>query len=404
MRADIFCKRIDNFGDIGVCWRLARRLRQAGEWRVRLWIDDLAAFARLEPRCAVEREIQDIDGITLVSWSPDPPALEPGDVVIEAFACDPPEAFRAAMRARPPIWINLEYLSAESWVESHHKLPSPQSDGLMKYFFFPGFTPATGGLLHEPDLATRRDAFRRSPDARRAFLMELGIPAGMLARLTAPATGRSMAARDAETGAHRPGGDPDAPGQGQGPRLVTLFCYPSAPLESLVAALQGDSTPTVLLAPEGVAPGLEAWAGRASAGESPLDIVRIPFLAQDDYDRLLWCADLNFVRGEDSVVRAGWAASPLVWQIYPQTDAVHLDKLDAWLDRYDPPAPARQLIRAWNTGAAPDALAAAWRAACAPAAWRAWQDSARDWDRRLSVPLDLAANLIEFCAELRQKC
>jgi uncharacterized repeat protein (TIGR03837 family) len=366
MHADIFCRRVDNYGDIGVCWRLARRLRQAGGWRVRLWMDDLPAFGRMEPRCDPAPEIQEIDGIAIVSWSPRPPALTPGDVVIEAFACDPPENFRAAMRLHPPVWINLEYLSAESWVESYHRLPSPQSDGLMKYFFFPGFTPATGGLLREPDLGLRRDRFQGSPEARAAFLRELDVPADHA-----------------------------------GGRIATLFCYPDAPVEALAAALDSDPAPTLLLVPDGVAPRLQA---RTGAGTRSLRIARIPFLPQDDYDKLLWCADLNFVRGEDSIVRAGWAGRPLVWQIYPQADDIHLGKLDAWLDRYRPPPEARRLIRAWNTGAGPDALAQAWRDAIAAPAWSAWREAARAWDAGQSAGPDLAAKLIDFCAELRQKC
>ncbi|AOB33507.1 hypothetical protein AKI39_07510 [Bordetella sp. H567] len=380
MHADIFCRRVDNYGDVGVCWRLARGLRQAGGWRVRLWIDDLAAFARMEPRCDPRLPLQDIGGIAIVAWSAQPPALPPGDVVIEAFACDPPAAFRAAMRGRPPIWINLEYLSAEAWVESHHGLPSPQPDGLMKYFFFPGFTPATGGLLREAGLAARRDAFQRSPQARQVFLRELGVTVDL-----APSE-------------HGDAGRPS-------PRLVTLFCYPDAPLDGLIGAMRGDPVRTLLLVPEGVAPRLEAVAGAAGTGKvTGPRIVRIPFLPQDDYDRLLWCADLNFVRGEDSVVRAGWAGRPLVWQIYPQADGVHLDKLDAWLDRYRPPAPARALFHAWNTGAPPAVLAAAWGNATSGAAWAAWEGAARAWDESLSGQPDLATKLIEFCAELRRKC
>lgn len=370
MHADIFCRRVDNYGDIGVCWRLARRLRHGAGWQVRLWLDDLAAFARLEPRCDCSRPRQDIDGILIVAWTADPPAYAPGDVVIEAFACDPPAGFRKAMRERPPLWINLEYLSAEAWVESCHKLPSPQPDGLMKYFFFPGFTPATGGLLREPGLSLDRDRLQQSPQARRDLLANLGVPR------------QALAPHD-------------------GTRLVTLFCYPNAPLAALAQALARDETPTLLLVPEGVAPQLEA---AAKASGPALRIVRIPFLAQDDYDRLLWCADLNFVRGEDSLVRATWAARPLVWQSYPQAENAHLQKLDAWLARYGPPEPARALIRAWNTDAGPNELAAAWKAATSPPAWHAWQACASAWDQQQAALPDLAANLVEFCTEQYRQC
>ena len=41
---DIFCTVIDNYGDIGICWRLARQLRVDDGQRVRLWVDDLTSF------------------------------------------------------------------------------------------------------------------------------------------------------------------------------------------------------------------------------------------------------------------------------------------------------------------------------------------------------------------------
>ena len=60
---------------------------------------------------------------------------EPGDVVIEAFGCEIPEAFIAAIAQKTNehksrlVWINLEYLSAESYVERCHALPSPVLQG-----------------------------------------------------------------------------------------------------------------------------------------------------------------------------------------------------------------------------------------------------------------------------------
>ena len=45
---DIFCKVIDNYGDMGVCWRLAADLASRAH-RVRLWVDDLAALSWMAP-------------------------------------------------------------------------------------------------------------------------------------------------------------------------------------------------------------------------------------------------------------------------------------------------------------------------------------------------------------------
>lgn len=369
MQADIFCRVVDNYGDIGVCWRLARRLAHGRGWDVRLWVDDLTSFARIQPGVDARAARQHVNGIDIVQWSDTPaPSLTARDVVIEAFACDPPPAFLDSMRQTHPAWINLEYLSAEAWVESCHGLPSQRPDGLVKHFFFPGFTAATGGLLREPGLSAERDALQASTDAQNDFLRTLGVADTVLSQRLA------------------------------GARTVSLFCYPTAPTDALVRALAADPRPSVLLVPEGVAPGLEA---ACSAPGTPL-VARLPFVAQPDFDRLLWSSDLNFVRGEDSFIRAAWAARPLVWQIYPQDENIHLEKLDAWLARYPTPECAHALIRAWNqpeTGQ----TAACVAAAMAPAAWRDWTAAARDWDAGQAALPDLAENLADFCADLAKK-
>src|SRR5437868_474220 len=116
---DIFCQVIDNHGDIGVCWRLAAELARRGE-SVRLRVDDASALAWMAPGGA--------PGVEVLPWSSLPGA---GDVVIEAFGCELPQAFQAGMAARankgtgPLRWINLEYLTAESFAERNHGLPSP---------------------------------------------------------------------------------------------------------------------------------------------------------------------------------------------------------------------------------------------------------------------------------------
>ncbi len=312
MRWDLFCRVIDNHGDLGVCWRLACDLASRGE-AVRLWIDDASALAWMAPAGQT--------GVQVIDWRA--PARTPGEVVIELFGCDPPESFVAAMAAAgtPPLWINLEYLSAESWVERSHRLPSPQgagaAGGLLKWFFFPGFTAATGGLLREPGVLATRQGFDRQP--------------WLAARGWAPQAGE---------------------------RLVSLFCYPDAPTDALSAALA--DAPTLLL--------LCGGARAPTSASLALRCAALPWLSQPDYDRLLWSCDLNFVRGEDSLVRALWAGTPFVWQLYPQHDGVHATKLAAFARVF---GSARVhgldvLWRRWN-GLEPGPLllpdATSWRAA-----------------------------------------
>ena len=345
---DVFCHVVDNFGDVGVCWRLAADLAARGE-RVRLWIDDASALAWMAPHGA--------PGVRVVDWLDAPTAAEPGDVVVEAFGCNPPADFiaRMAARARPPVWINLEYLSAETYVERYHGLSSPQANGLIKWFFYPGFSAATGGLIREPGLMQQRHAF----DAA-AWLEVHRIE---------PAAGR---------------------------RVVSLFCYQQPALDALLDLLAPE--PTLLLATAGhAAIQVQHMLGPALQ-RGQLKAVVLPLLSQLDYDHLLWASDLNFVRGEDSLVRAAWAAAPFVWQIYPQHDAVHHQKLRAFLARHlagaDAPLASQvgALWQAWNgaRGAPPLAL---------PTRTAAWLGQTRRWRDGLLEHDDLVTRLCRFVAE-----
>jgi uncharacterized repeat protein (TIGR03837 family) len=371
MRADIFCHVVDNYGDIGVCWRLARRMAHGHGWEVRLWVDELAPFACLEPNVNAALDRQTLLGIEIIRWHATPdPALEPRDVVIEAFACTPPRSFLEKMRHIRPVWVNLEYLSAEDWIEGCHGLASLRADGLARYFFFPGFTPDTGGVLCEPALLKERDAMSVSRASQEAFLTKLGLNSDTLSFWR------------------------------NGARVVTLFCYPHAPTAALAQALANDTHTTLLLLPPGIAVGLEATARSSST----LRIARIPFIAQVDFDRLLWCSDLNIIRGEDSFVRALWAAKPLIWHIYPQEADVHLHKLNAWLARYCAPDAVDALIRAWNApvDANPE-VEATFAAALAPRTWSDWNATAQTWAANQSTDADLGDKLAKFCAEVQQK-
>ena len=165
MQWDIFCRVIDNFGDIGVCWRLANDLVERGQL-VRIFVDDLTALRWMAPIASPQIEI--------VNWrDQETSSIEdlgvPGDVVIESFGCELPAAYLTQMQscAAPTVaqrlWLNLEYLTAEDYAARCHKLPSPVMSGLCngwtKYFFYPGFTAQTGGLLRELDLQDRQRRF-----------------------------------------------------------------------------------------------------------------------------------------------------------------------------------------------------------------------------------------------------
>ena len=352
-RWDIFCQVIDNFGDIGVCWRLAADLGSRGH-HVRLWIDDASALQWMAPHGA--------DHVQIVDWHAAVPADGPGDVVIEAFGCEPPAAFVAAIAQvqspsatqRKIAWINLEYLSAESYVARCHRLPSlimsGPGAGLTRWFFYPGFTPDTGGLLREPDLRDRQATFDRN-----AWRAEQGVA-------------------------------PDA-------LVISLFCYEPEAFTQVFEDSRAFDAHWL------VTPGRAAATVRKALQPSPLDRVRfLPARTQREFDEMLWSCDLNFVRGEDSLVRALWAGEAFVWQIYPQDDNAHHAKLEAFLDWMQAPASLRHMHAVWN-GLESDLPAGQQKPIANKdliAEWRACAQSART---RLLAQQDLLTQLLGFVAE-----
>jgi uncharacterized repeat protein (TIGR03837 family) len=404
---DIFCKVIDNFGDVGVCWRLACNLAARG-LLVRLWVDDASALGWIAPDGASGVEVH-----TWTAQSPQTGVDLPGDVVVEAFGCDvdaawiaclhacgesagnTPESIAApaikkgangqlgiphtASKGKPPVWINLEYLSAEGFAQRSHGLPSPvmsgPAAGMTKWFYYPGFTAQTGGLLREDDLLARQAQFKP---------LEWLTAKGVL----------------------------DAPEQGvqrdSGTQTISLFSYEPQALTPWLEQLASGPQRTRLLvthgrAAEAVKAGLSSLSHTTFTSQMApqpnkmlreqlsvsehLSVHYLPTLSQYDYDHLLWSCQLNCVRGEDSLVRALWAGQPFVWHIYPQDDGAHAAKLDAFLDWLQAPADLRQFHHVWN------GLNAQPLPALNLAAWGAVVQAARE---RLWAQPDAATQLIAF--------
>jgi uncharacterized repeat protein (TIGR03837 family) len=350
MQWHLYCRVVDNFGDVGIAWRLAADLAARGQ-SVRLAVDEPSALAWLAPGGA--------PGVEIAGWLD--AAMTAPDAVVELFGAGLPESAMssAGRRQAAPVFVNLEHLSAEPYVERSHGLPSPRPAdraAVTVWFFYPGFTARTGGLLRESGLLARRRGFADGAD----WLAAVGIEV-------------------------RPG-----------ERRASLFCYRNDAVAALLDALA--AAPTLLLLTAGPASDQVAAVLGPSLTKGLLRAARLPLLAQADFDRLLWSCELNFVRGEDSLVRALWAGAPFVWQLYPQDDGAHHRKLAAFLDRYlvdAPPALAaalRSLFACWNGAKggpfelppAGTALAAQWVA-----------HSAR-WRDALAAQTDLVTQLIGF--------
>lgn len=364
-RWHLVCRVIDNFGDVGVMWRLARQLHDEHGVQVDFFIDQPECLRLMAPGIRV---IGEHDAAVPAAGAFPPgmpgrqrsmpsrtPVAEEGirvhrldeaamagmdvDVIVAGFQARLPEAARRGLltHAVPtpaaPLLIQLDYLSAEGWIDDTHGLPSLHPDGLREWFFNPGFGRHNGGLLIERDLLARRDAFLASPARRDEWLHRHGVQArsgeyliSVLAYPTAPLRrlleGWLRTARhggDAETSCHAARECRPLPRQG-GKALAA-----EAPMRpKLHLLIPGATTQPHLMA--------EA---RAVAAQSNgrLRVSALPFLPQPAFDALLWCCDINLVRGEDSWIRALWAGKPWLWHAYPQAEETHLEKLDAFVAR-----------------------------------------------------------------------
>jgi uncharacterized repeat protein (TIGR03837 family) len=370
LRWDIFCTSIDNFGDVGFSWRLARQLVNEHGLEVRLWVDDLAIFSQIESAIDVDEDQQWLQGVEICSWRKSFAEIEPADVVIETFACTLPDNYILAMADLPqqPVWINLEYLSAENWTLDCHCLPSFHPHlPLKKYFFFPGFVEGTGGLLLEKNLLPARVAFNNTSQDK--FWQELGLQS-----------------------------------RREGELCISLFCYDDAPIEELLSAWVISDVPIRVLVPQhsvnnaiGIFFGVDLPTAGQVLQSGKLQVCIIPFLTQDNYDELLWACDINFVRGEDSFVRAQWAERVFIWNIYPQVEHSHRLKLEAYLNLYTermPPEMSAAVFSLWNAWNGNGQMINAWSIFAAQMS--ALTEYGNNWIRQLLPIGDLASNLVKF--------
>src|SRR5687768_2010436 len=219
-RFDVFCRVVDNFGDAGVALRLSRQVADEHGADVTLWIDDAAALSRLLGD-AVVNDGDVHDGVRVRTLAAMQCGVEPAEVVVEAFGCGLPERYLDAMEraARAPVWIVLEYLTAEAWIDAAHALPSPHpTRALRRWFLFPGFSASSGGLLRERGIVERFRGMKDDAQARSDAWTSLGF--------APPAHGAIV---------------------------VSLFCYPSAALPALLDAWRVGTRQVACIVPEGVA-------------------------------------------------------------------------------------------------------------------------------------------------------
>jgi uncharacterized repeat protein (TIGR03837 family) len=333
---DLLCKVVDNYGDIGVVYRLARALsalpspRPSLEpLRLRLIVDDLAAFAAIDPAIDVEAEYQSAHGWEILGWKLPSPGSQGAQAahdslrenaprfVIECFACGRPDWLEDMLfdpAAGVSLIVDLEHLTAEDYAEEFHRMPSLTRSSLVKKaMFLPGFTAQTGGLIIDPAFAAARR--RASSEAARAQLRrELLSRVGSPAELSPDLAERFWIAVFSYE------------------RDYTRIVADMAALDTLAEKSGGRKVLALVAAGKSQPCFLKAWeeAGR------PFPALALPFLPQEDWDEALLACDFSIVRGEDSWSRAALSGRPFLWQAYPQEGRHHLVKVRSFLGRLRP--------------------------------------------------------------------
>jgi uncharacterized repeat protein (TIGR03837 family) len=314
MRFDIFCSVVDHYGDVGVSWRLAKRLAQThfsnsdhftttSKDQLRLFCDRIDLVEQIAGEEGLREAIS--LGVEILPWESANHAVTAEyfpDVVIETFSCALPLAYTELLKDyAQALIINVEYLSAEEWTVGAHGLASTpsQAGDLSRYFYYPGFTEKSGGLLQGklPELMEGHIRVPRSLEPVWKFLRP-----------------------DTES------------------KKICLFNYGGGKTQRLLQEMMDSKLPLdILICGELSLTSASKWLEEPfnePLRRNFLQCIPMPFIPQDDFDWVLNACDFNIVRGEDSFVRAQWAGKPFIWDIYPQDDGAHVKKLEAFLEIY----------------------------------------------------------------------
>lgn len=305
---DIFCEIIDNYGDIGVVYRTAKELQKIfPESKIRVFLNRLDEFKKINSQ-VIDLPSQNIDGIEYITFDylrDNANKLLTAQVIIEAFGCQIPEEYIEIAYDNSELLINLEYLSAEDWIEDFHLQSSPLGRGkLKKVFFMPGFTEKSGGVIADSNYLERIQRVLENKEFyEKKYLSDI---------------------EDREN------------------KIVgTLFSYEKnfTPLledlkkldKDVVILAMGEKTQDSL---RKILKNFSIEDFRNSLKYGKIEIRFLNFLNQEEYEELINIVDFNFVRGEDSFIRAVLTGKPYMWHIYCQEEYAHMDKIEGFLDKY----------------------------------------------------------------------
>ncbi len=299
MNLTVLCKVVDNFGDIGVCWRMCRRLKLINpDINLSLIVDDLEAFKRICSQIKVDEKAQVFQGITIYNWKEYEYCFsefikndgEKMDVILECFQCGRPDwmeeiLFEKKLNRTVNV-IMIDYLTAEDYAEDFHKLNSlTRSAKVQKVFFMPGFTGKTGGLIIDEQWKNLSPYDENGPVLIFTYEKNWDGLAGAINELFF----------ESENNENSP----------------EILLAQGRGLDSIKLALQKYDS--------------------VSGNLTVLD-----YLNQEEWDEMMKKCSILIIRGEESMSRACLSGIPFIWHAYPQSDEYQMVKVNALLERLRP--------------------------------------------------------------------
>ena len=281
---DIFCQVIDNYGDVGVAYRLARE------------------FKRVYPNKKLRFVINQTEELNLIRKSEDIEIIlykdiskieNSADLIIESFGCEIPKEYMDKALKKSKLIINLEYFSAEKWVDDFHLQESFLGGNLKKYFFIPGLSEKSGGILLDNEFLERK----KKVEANKEYYLE------------------KFEIKEKYD------------------LIGSVFSYEKN-FDSLIEELKKlDKKIILLILSEKTQKNFIKYFDNGNNYDK-IKFVKLPFFTYDKYEELLALCDFNLVRGEDSFVRVLLLGKPFLWHIYPQDENTHIKKLESFLEKY----------------------------------------------------------------------
>lgn len=306
MEITVLCKVVDNFGDIGVVFRLCRALSELKKnLEIRLVVSNLDSFAKISKGIDSTKTFQEFRGWKVFDWNDNALCKKefsknPPEFILECFQCGRPEwleelLFSPQFNLNIQI-VNVEYLTAESWADDFHLLKSgTRSAKIKKINFMPGFTKKTGGLILDKNFMCCL--------SEKKFALNL-VKQNLDKKILSEDFSDSF--------------------------KILIFSYPKN-FDFLASAIKEFSFLKKIIV--FVASGAGADSAKISLKKFKVDFVCLPFIQQEVWDAFLSLMDFSFVRGEDSFSRCCLFGNPFIWNIYPQEEEFHIVKLNAFLQK-----------------------------------------------------------------------